>query len=233
MTGWTPLFEQIIASSVWSLPNHIRIAWITILASTNKHGICPMTAGGLSRLAAISREEAEEALKVLSSPDADTLTQENEGRRIERVDNGWRLLNWEKYRNQAKAQVIREYNREAQANYRKNKTEAEKQKEPEPEPETKPPPPPPDEDIEAIYNAYPKKVGKPKALASINKAVEKFGHAFILERTKQYAASTIGADQQFIPNPTTWFNQERFNDEQAAGSDPNEPSLASNWARQQ
>jgi len=118
MTGWTPLFEQIIASSIWSAPDHIRIAWITMLACCRKDGICPMTSGGLARLANITIEQAEEALKVLSSPDPDTLTQEHDGRRIERVPSGWALLNWSKYREFAKKRILREQNREAQARYR-------------------------------------------------------------------------------------------------------------------
>lgn len=118
MTGWTPLFQQIIGSSIWGAENHIRIAWITMLAVANKDGIAPVTAGGLARLANISREEAAEALEALSSPDDDTLTQEFEGRRIERCDTGWRLLNFVKYRDMAKKAIIREQNRTAQAEWR-------------------------------------------------------------------------------------------------------------------
>jgi uncharacterized phage protein (TIGR02220 family) len=118
MTGWTPLFQQIVGSSVWSAQNHVRIAWITMLAIADKFGVAACTVGGLSALARISREEAEDALKVLSSPDSDTLTQANEGRRIVRVEGGWKILNWEIYRAKAKAALVREYNREAQAKYR-------------------------------------------------------------------------------------------------------------------
>jgi len=89
-----------------------------MLACCRKDGICPVTTGGLSRLANITIEQAEDALRVLSSPDKDTLTQEHEGRRIERVDSGWKLLNWDKYREQARKQILREQNRAAQARYR-------------------------------------------------------------------------------------------------------------------
>lgn len=121
MTGWTPLYHQIVASSIWGAPDHVRLAWITLLAICNKDGIAPVTAGGLARLANISIENAADALKVLSEPDQDTLTQEHEGRRIERVDNGWRLLNWQKYRELTKKQILREQNRIAQAKYRATK----------------------------------------------------------------------------------------------------------------
>lgn len=112
------MFQQIVGSSIWSTPNHVRIAWVTMLATADRRGISALTVGGLSALARISREEAEDAFNVLSAPDADTLTQENEGRRIIRVEDGWKLLNWEKYREKAKRAIIQESNREAQAKWR-------------------------------------------------------------------------------------------------------------------
>jgi hypothetical protein len=121
MTGWTPLYQQIVASSIWGAEDHVRIAWITLLAVANKHGIATITEGGLARLAVLSREKAADALKVLSSPDLDTLTQEYEGRRIERVENGWKLLNFQKYRELARKQAINEQNAMAQAKYRDKK----------------------------------------------------------------------------------------------------------------
>lgn len=121
MNGWTPLHQRIVASSVWATPYHVRIAWITLLAVAGRDGTAHLTIGGLARMANIRLEEAADALKVLSEPDADTLTQENEGRRIERVASGWRLLNWESYRVLAKKAVLLEQNREAQAKWRDKK----------------------------------------------------------------------------------------------------------------
>jgi len=89
-----------------------------MLATADRYGVCALTVGGLAALGRISREEAEEAFLVLSSPDTDTLTQANEGRRIKRVENGWKLLNWETYREKAKKAVLQECNRESQARWR-------------------------------------------------------------------------------------------------------------------
>lgn len=124
MTGWTPLFQQIVGSSIWSAEDHVRIAWITMLACCRKDGICPVTAGGLARLANITPEKAQNALEILSAPDPDTLTQANEGRRIERADSGWKLLNWQTYREMAKKEMIKESNRIAQANWRASQQDA-------------------------------------------------------------------------------------------------------------
>lgn len=67
--------------------------------------------------------------------------------------------------------------------------------------------------IEDIWNAYPYKVGKPDGMRAIQKALERGYEAdFILARTMAYAKARNG-DLTFVPNPSTWFNQERFNDD--------------------
>jgi len=73
---------------------------------------------------------------------------------------------------------------------------------------------------EAVYEAYPRKVSRPKAVAAINAASErcKIDLASLLEKTKQLAEVWSGAskdDLSFCPHPATWFNQERFNDDPA------------------
>lgn len=75
-----------------------------------------------------------------------------------------------------------------------------------------------DQTILAIYEVYPKKVGRGVALKSIQSAINR-GHTadVILEATKAYAASPIvrTTEMQFIPHPSTWFNQDRFLDDRA------------------
>jgi hypothetical protein len=75
------------------------------------------------------------------------------------------------------------------------------------------PPPTSSKQIEAIYSDYPRKVGKPKALLAIKKAVAKFGVDFVAQRTRDFQVARRGQDVQFTPHPATWFNQERFNDD--------------------
>lgn len=95
-----------------------------MLAITGKDGICHTTVGGLASLARITKEQAANAVEVLSSPDPDSMTDdENEGRRIERAEDGWRLLTWGKYRNLAKAVASREANAERQAEHRAKQKE--------------------------------------------------------------------------------------------------------------
>jgi len=65
---------------------------------------------------------------------------------------------------------------------------------------------------EYIYKAYPLKVGKPAALKAIKRAMTKIEPEKLLELTLAYAKRRNG-DLAFVPNPSTWFNQERFNDD--------------------
>jgi hypothetical protein len=44
------------------------------------------------------------ALIKFELPDADSRTKDNEGRRIETIEGGWLILNYQKYRAQAQAQ---------------------------------------------------------------------------------------------------------------------------------
>jgi hypothetical protein len=67
---------------------------------------------------------------------------------------------------------------------------------------------------ETIYAAYPKQVGKPAALGAIRRQLAKYPFEFLLARTERYR-KTCNSPAQFIPNPSTWFNQERFNDDPA------------------
>lgn len=67
---------------------------------------------------------------------------------------------------------------------------------------------------EEIYAAYPKKVGKPTAIRAIRRALAEHTFDSLLERTRLFA-QTCNFPVEFIPHPTTWFNQQRFNDDPA------------------
>lgn len=72
--------------------------------------------------------------------------------------------------------------------------------------------------FEHLWNAYPNKKSKKKAMdiwAKINPSDKLFEKIMAgLERAKQ-SKQWLKDDGQFIPHPTTWLNQERWNDEDA------------------
>lgn len=97
--GWTPLFASLVTSSVWRTePDHVRIAWVTMLAMADSRDVFESSIPGLADFARITIEQAEDAIRRLSDPDKYSRTEEYEGRRIEKVDGGWHILNRAKFR---------------------------------------------------------------------------------------------------------------------------------------
>lgn len=76
---------------------------------------------------------------------------------------------------------------------------------------------------ELIYADYPRKVGRPKALSAIGKAIHKIRNEFGLEANEaaeylhkaviEFARSPAGQKGEYTPHPATWMNQERWNDD--------------------
>ena len=76
-----------------------------------------------------------------------------------------------------------------------------------------------------IYDCYPRKVGKRKALVEIERAIRRlmggeFGPRLsmaeavdgLLKSTALYARSPAGNRESFTPHPSTWFHQSRYLD---------------------
>lgn len=104
MAGYAKLFNSILTSTIWGCEDHAtRVVWISLLAAADADGIVEGSIPGFARVANVTREEFERALKVLTSPDPDSRTPDHEGRRIEVIQGGWRLLNHGKYRAQPEA----------------------------------------------------------------------------------------------------------------------------------
>ena len=92
------LYGSIVTSSVWVEPHHIFRVWVAMLALADADGCVPGSPPGLASLCRVTVEECEEALGKLSAPDKYSRTKDNEGRRIEAIPGGWRILNHRLYR---------------------------------------------------------------------------------------------------------------------------------------
>ena len=99
--GYTKLFSSIVTSTIWVESDRTRIVWITMLAICDKNGEVQASVPGLARLAGVPLEDCEQAIAKFLGPDAYSRTPDDEGRRIEKIDGGWALLNHDKYRNMA------------------------------------------------------------------------------------------------------------------------------------
>jgi hypothetical protein len=98
MNSFTKLFSSITESSVWFEPDHTRLVWITMLAKADEFGIVYSSILGLANLARVPLESAVKAVETLKAPDPHSRTRDFDGRRIEDVDGGYRILNYGKYR---------------------------------------------------------------------------------------------------------------------------------------
>ncbi len=100
-----------------------RIVWITLLAMADKNGVAEGSVPGLATFARVPLKDCRRALEALQAPDPDSRTAEHEGRRIEPVEGGWRLINYGKYRAKMGVEDRREYLRVKQAESRRKKAE--------------------------------------------------------------------------------------------------------------
>ena len=109
MAGFSKLFSSIVTSTIWREDDKTRILWITMLALTDANGVVEGSVPGLGDMARMTTEECRASLLKLSSPDPDSRTKDFEGRRIEEVEGGWRILNYAKYRNKGRHIDRKEY----------------------------------------------------------------------------------------------------------------------------
>jgi hypothetical protein len=119
--NFTKLFSSITESTVWQEPDHVRLAWICLLAMADRRGRIWSSIPGLANRARITVDQAEDAIKRFLSPDIYSRTPDHEGRRIEPIDGGWRLLNHAKYRALRDDEEKRLKDAERQQRYRENK----------------------------------------------------------------------------------------------------------------
>lgn len=120
---YSKLMQNILTSSIWSEDHSTRLVWITLLALKDDKGEVAAAIPGLANQARVTLEECETAIRKLESPDKYSRTQDFEGRRIEPIDGGWRILNHFKYRETEKKSYSREYMREYMRERRAKKKE--------------------------------------------------------------------------------------------------------------
>lgn len=119
MDTWGPLFSSIVRSSIWGEPKHVRIVWVTLLALKDRNGVVETSLPGLARTAVVELEECRDAIRVLEAPDPESRSPDFEGRRIEKVDGGWRVLGHERYLKRMREVAEKVGNAKRQREFRK------------------------------------------------------------------------------------------------------------------
>lgn len=236
---FTKLFSSITASTVWCEPDQTRIAWIAMLAMADRKGRVWGSIPGFASIARIPVDAARLAIATFLAPDEDSRTKEFEGRRIEEIDGGWRLLNYEKHRaiqdEESVLESKRRYINGRRAREREQMSTVDKRVESrgleiqaeEEEEALKPkdvvrvlkaktPKQNLAFDFDEFWKHYPRKVNKQLAL----RAYQKLNPDEALHNTMLRAIAKQRKSEQwqrnggeFIPHASTWINARRWEDE--------------------
>ena len=92
------IYGTILDSSIWSAEYPTRLVWLSLLAMADKNGQVQASTDGIARRANVSLDECEKAIKTLRSPDRRSKNKLYDGRRIRKIENGWLVLNYKRYR---------------------------------------------------------------------------------------------------------------------------------------
>ena len=95
---YVKLFGTILDSSIWAADAPTRIVWITMLAMANENGVVLASVDGLARRAQVSLKDCQKALRALSRRDYNDRSGVKGGRRIQALQGGWELINYQRYR---------------------------------------------------------------------------------------------------------------------------------------
>lgn len=102
---WTPIFRDILTSSVWADDSDTRIVWFTLLLLADPEGYVPCAIPGLAIAAHVPLEAVRLAVEKFLAPDRDSRSEGHEGRRLERVERGYRILNFEAHAKRAQQEA--------------------------------------------------------------------------------------------------------------------------------
>jgi hypothetical protein len=97
---YTKLLSSVLDSSIWQEPDDVLRVWFTLMAMADEDGYVGASASGIAyRSRTVSTERVRECLEMFQKPDTDSRTTDFEGRRIQRVQGGYLLLNLKRIRN--------------------------------------------------------------------------------------------------------------------------------------
>lgn len=96
--SYIPVFNEVVDSSLWKEPLHVRVVFMTLLALKDWDHVVRMALHKIANKANVGDELFLDAMEVLKSPDTKTtIPQEFEGRRIREVEDGWLIINGDFY----------------------------------------------------------------------------------------------------------------------------------------
>lgn len=132
---YNKLYSTLVGSSLWTEDRDTRLLFITMLAMADRNGIVYGTRIGLARLANIEMTPFDavgdpdcDPFAKLMAPDCESgdilRNPENQGRRIEEIEGGFRLINFNHYQTLMASDTRKEQNRLAQRSFRQKQKES-------------------------------------------------------------------------------------------------------------
>ena len=244
MESYTKLFHGIVHSTIWDEPAEVRLVWITMLALADAHGEVHASVPGLAHAARVSLDGCRHALERLSSPDDESRSKEDGGRRIRAIDGGWFLINHEKYRDAGAELAVKAWNAKRARDWRAGKRSAQvahgsatvaplsassasasAREEVSRAAHARAVGKSEHPGFVDWYAAYPRQISRSSAAKAYLKAIGKLGELAgqkrLLQTAHEFAeyCRLTARSLDKTPYPSTWLNQERWQDdykEQAA-----------------
>jgi hypothetical protein len=96
--GFTKLDSDILLSSIMSEPPETFKVWIAFLAACGPDGVARVSSVAISKICDLSMDSVRGAIAKLEGPDEESRSLNDEGKRIKRVDGGYKIINYQKYR---------------------------------------------------------------------------------------------------------------------------------------
>ena len=112
MSSFTKLDSGIVNSTIWVQPHDVLRVWIAMLALASSEGVVRTAAPALAHTCMIPLDRMREILLILESPDEDSRSDAEGGRRIMKIEGGWFLVNYAEYRKKISAEEKREADRQ-------------------------------------------------------------------------------------------------------------------------
>jgi hypothetical protein len=121
------IFRSMFQGSMYGNPDGI-ITFMVMLVLAERHGEVDMTPQAIAAVTSIPLTTIQAGIAYLSAPDPETRTHGSDGRRIELLDThrnwGWRIVNYEHYRQIRNEEERREYQADWARKARANRSDA-------------------------------------------------------------------------------------------------------------
>lgn len=221
---YAKVFAQIFDSSIAD-DYQLRHFFMDLLVLADLNGVVDMTQSAIAARTRMPLESVRELLVKLESPDPESRTTTAQGARIAKLDEhrswGWVIINYDKFRKTASEEQRREKTKARTKKWRDGDApvtlcdagDAMHRQNEDTLSESVPKLLTQRELAEAIYDLYPRKVGKPDALRAILSQLKQHSFDLLRDSSATLAQMWSGHDMTYLAYPATWFNQQRFNDD--------------------